>query len=402
MDLFSAEMRRNPYPVYDRLRAASPVLHLPAYDLWMIFDYEGVKRALADHDAFSSDLSHVPGHGNPGQWFIFFDPPRHAKLRALISKAFTPRVAASLEPRIRELSRELLDQVIERGEMDLAGDYAVPLPMRVIAEMLGVPAAEWPRYKRWSDQILKIANTFAKGEEASRTIEEYRATTAEMRAVLPDLIARRRAAHGEDLLTRLDEAEVDGERLTSEEVLGFAQLLLVGGQETTANLINNAVLCLLEHPDQLARLRAAPELLPCAIEEVLRYRSPLQWMPRATRRGVEMRGRMIPAGKLVLPMIGSANRDPSHFPDAGRFDIGRDPNPHIAFGHGIHACLGAGLARLEARIVLADLLERLPGLELASDEPWEPRAALSVLGPSRLPVRFTPARRTRPASERAG
>ena len=224
-------------------------------------------------------------------------------------------------------------------------------------------------------------------------MHEYRAVTAEMRAFLPDLIAQRRAAHQDDLLTRLVEAEVDGERLTQEEILGFVQLLLVGGQETTANLINNAVLCFIENPDQLARLRAAPDLLPSAIEEVLRYRSPVQWMPRATRRDVEMHGQVIPAGKLVLPMIGSANRDPKQFRDAGRFDITRDPNPHIAFGHGIHACLGAPLARLEARIALADFLERVKGFELASDEPWEPRKALHVHGPSRLPIRFTPAAR---------
>ena len=167
--------------------------------------------------------------------------------------------------------------------MDLAADFAVPLPMLVIAEMLGVPVADWPRYKRWSDVILKIANTFSRDEEAARTIDEYRAVTAEMRAFLPDLIAQRQAAHQDDLLTRLVEAEVDGERLTQAEILGFVQLLLVGGQETTANLINNAVLCFIENPDQLARLRAAPDLLPSAIEEVLRYRSPVQWMPRATR-----------------------------------------------------------------------------------------------------------------------
>jgi cytochrome P450 len=398
MDLFSDDMRRNPYPVYDQMREASPVFRLAPYDLWMIFDFEGVKRALVDHGTFSSDLSYVPGHGNPGKWFIFFDPPRHTKLRALISKAFTPRVAANLEPRIRELSHQLLDQTIERGEMDLATDFAVPLPMRVIAEMLGVPAAEWPRYKRWSDGILKIANTFTRDEEAARTIEEYRAITAEMQEFLPELIAQRQAAHGDDLLTRLVEAEVDGERLTSDEILSFVQLLLVGGQETTANLINNAVLCFLDYPEQLARLRATPELLPTAIEETLRYRSPLQWMPRATTRDVEMHGQVIPAGKLVLPMMGSANRDPRQFHDADRFDIARDPNPHLAFGHGIHACLGAPLARLEARIALADFLERIKDFELASDEPWEPRKALSVYGPSRLPIRFTPGRRaTAPA-----
>jgi cytochrome P450 len=393
MDLFSDAMRRNPYPAYDRMRSGSPVFHLPPFDLWIILDFEGVKRALVEHDVFSSDLAHAPGHGNPGEWFIFFDPPRHTKLRALISRAFTPRVVANLEPRIRELSRQLLDQTIERGEMDLAADFAVPLPMLVIAEMLGVPTAEWPRYRRWSDVILKLANTVSGDEEATRTVTEYRAVTAEMRAFLPDLIAQRRAAHQEDLLTRLAEAEVDGERLTQEEVLGFVQLLLVGGQETTANLIDNAVLCFLENPDQLARLRAEPGLLPSAIEEVLRYRSPVQWMPRATRRPVEVHGQVIPAGKIVLAVIGSANRDSRQFPDAGRFDVTRDPNPHLAFGHGIHSCLGAPLARLESRIALADFLERVQGFELAGDGPLEPRKALHVHGPSRLPIRFAPGRR---------
>src|SRR5262249_46259157 len=216
-DLFSDDMRRDPYPVYEMLRQGAPVFHLAAFDLWMIFDYDGVKRALVDHDVFSSNLAHVPGNGNPGEWFIFFDPPRHTKLRALIAKAFTPRVVANLEPRIRELSRQLLDETIERGAMDLAVDFAVPLPMRVIAELLGIPAAEWPRYKRWSDTILKIANTFSRDEEAATTFAEYGAVKAEMRAFFPDLIAQRRAAHQEDLLTRLVEAEVDGERLTQDE-----------------------------------------------------------------------------------------------------------------------------------------------------------------------------------------
>lgn len=390
MNLFSDDMRRNPYPVYDQMRSGSPVFHLAPFDLWMIFDFEGVKRALLDHSAFSSDLSHSPGNGNPGEWFIFFDPPRHTKLRALISKAFSPRVVADLEPRIRELSRQLLDQTVERGEMDLAADFAVPLPMLVIAEMLGVPGAEWPRYKRWSDTILKIANTFSKDEEAARTIAEYRAVTAEMRGFLPELIAQRQASHQDDLLTRLVEAQVDGERLTQEEILGFVQLLLVGGQETTANLINNAALCFIENPDQLAHLREAPDLLPSAIEEVLRYRSPVQWMPRATSHEVDIHGQVIPAGKLVLAMIGAANRDPVQFRDAGRFDITRNPNPHLAFGHGLHFCMGAPLARLEARIALADFLERIQEFELASDEPWEPRKALHVHGPSRLPIRFRP------------
>src|SRR5947209_1106506 len=213
MDLFSDDMRRNPYPVYDLLRSSAPVFHYAPLDLWLILDFEGVKRALVDHDAFSSNLSHIPGRGNPGEWFLFFDPPRHTKLRALIAKAFTPRVIANLEPRIRELSRQLLDQTIERGEMDLAAEFAVPLPMMVIAEMIGIPGADWPRFKRWSDGILKLSYARSGDEEAARAENEFGAVTVEMNAYLTDMIEQRRTAPKDDLLTRLIAAEVDGERL---------------------------------------------------------------------------------------------------------------------------------------------------------------------------------------------
>ena len=390
-DLFSDKVRRNPFPMYDYLRSESPVFKAPPpFDLWMIFDYQGVKRALTDHAAFSSS---VPG---PRDWFIFFDPPRHTKLRVLLAKAFTPRVVANLEPGIRQLSRELLDRSLPRGEMDLAADYSVPLPMMVIAQMIGIPLSDWERYKRWSDGILRLSYTLRglDDAEAMRAYGEFTAITAEMKDYLAGVIQQRRASGplGEsshaDLLTRLIEAEVDGERLTQEEVLGFFQLLVLGGQETTANLINNAILCLLENPDQLSLLRAHAELLPSAIEEVLRYRSPLQWIMRTPTCDLELSGQTIPAGKLVLAVIGSANRDPEQFPDPGRFDITRDPNAHLAFGNGIHFCMGAALARLEARIALTDLLERTKDLALASNEPWEPRRALHVHGPSHLPIRF--------------
>src|SRR4051794_38539234 len=269
-DFSSDEMRRNPYPVYDQLRDASPVLQVPPpFDAWMIFDYEGVKRALSDHDTFSS---RVPG---PQNWFLFFDPPSHTKQRGLISRAFTSRSIASLEPRIRELSRQLLDRTIDRGEMDLVADYSVPLPMKVIAEMIGIPVPDWPRFKRWSDDILKLSYTRSGDEGAAQALRNFRATTTEMNDYLTAMIDERRTTPRDDLLTRLVEAEVDGERLSQEEILGFFQLLVVGGQETTTNLINNAILCLVEHPDQLDRLRSIPDLLPSAIEEVLRYRSPV-------------------------------------------------------------------------------------------------------------------------------
>jgi cytochrome P450 len=388
MSFLSDEIRRDPYPLYEQVRNASPVLHDPQSGAWMIFDYESVKRVLNDQETFSSSM-YTAGRGNP-EWLIFFDPPRHTKLRALIMRAFTPKVVANLEPRIRELSNQLLDQTSGRGEMDLAGEFAIPLPMMVIAEMIGIPSADWPRFRQWSEAILKLSYTISGGEQAAAASAEYFAVTAEMAGYVQQLIEQRRAAPKDDLLTKLVEAEVDGERLTEKEILGFVQVLLVAGNETTTNLINNAVLCFIENRDQLTRLRAEPALLPSAIEEVLRYRSPVQWMFRATRREVHLDGQAIPAGQLVLPVIGSANRDPKQFRDSARFDITRDPNPHIAFGHGVHFCIGAPLSRLEARIALSALLERTQDLDLASQQPWEPRKALHVLGPARLPIRFEP------------
>ncbi len=391
MNLFSDEFRRNPYPLYDQLRAHSPLLRVPPpFNAWMIFDYEGVKWALNDHEAFSSRVPAPP-------WFIFFDPPEHTKLRALISRAFTPRMVANLEPRIRQLSRDLLDRTAERGEMDLAADFSVPLAMKVIAGMIGIPSADWPRYRRWSDVVMRLSYARSGGEEAERAGRDFKAVTAEMSAYLAGMIERRRSAPQDDLLTRLIGAEVDGQRLSLQEILGFFQLLLVAGQETTANLINNAVLCLLEHPAQLAQLRAEPALLPLAIEEVLRYRSPLQWVMRTPRRNIEMHGQTIPAGNLVLPMIGSANRDPRQFHEADGFNIARDPNGHVGFGHGIHFCLGAALSRMEARVAVTDLLERLKSFELAGNRLWEPRQALNVLGPASLPIRFETGRTASPA-----
>jgi cytochrome P450 len=225
-------------------------------------------------------------------------------------------------------------------------------------------------------------------EQAQAAGAQYVAATAQMTEYLQTEIAARRSKPRDDLLTGLLNAEVDGQHLSFEETLGFFQLLLVAGQETTANLISNAIVCLLDHPQEMARLRARIELLPSAIEEVLRYRSPVQWMFRATRRDVQLDGTTIPAKKLILTVIGSANRDPRVFPDPDRFDIARDPNPHIAFGHGGHFCLGAALARMEARIALTDLLTRLRDIEPATTEPWPPRKALHVHGPSHLHLRY--------------
>ncbi|HVV43816.1 MAG TPA: cytochrome P450, partial [Bryobacteraceae bacterium] len=224
------------------MRAASPVLRVPSpFDGWMIFDYEGVRRALTDVETFSSA---VPAP----QWFIFFDPPLHTKLRGLISRAFTPGVVAGQESRIREISRTLLDAYEDRGSIDLATEYSVPLAMRVISGMIGIPESEWARFRAWSDIIMRLSFSRSGGEEAERAKADYRATTAEMAVWIGEMIAERLRDPQADLLTRLVEAEVDGQRLSSTDILGFVQLLIAGGQETTANLINNMMLALMENP----------------------------------------------------------------------------------------------------------------------------------------------------------
>jgi cytochrome P450 len=383
MDIFSDDNRRNPYPLYAEMRSMTPVFKVPPpFDAWMIFDYDGVNRALTDHESFSSC---VPA---PADWLVFRDPPRHTKLRALIAKAFTPRMITSLEPLIRELSHSLLDQIIDCGAMDLASDFAVPLPMKVIAQMIGIPGADWPKFRAWSDSILQTSYARGGDDEAKRVMKEFAGVSVAMNEYLTTAIAERSQSPRDDLLSQFIAAEVDGQRLTHDEILGFFQLLIVGGQETTANLITNAILSLLENPSQLALLRANMQLLPSAIEESLRYRAPVQWVMRTPTRDIQLSGQTLSPGQLILAVIGSANRDPKHFERTEEFDITRDPNPHIAFGHGIHFCLGSALARMEARIALSTLLERLTDLERVSNEPWEPRKALHVHGPTHLSIRF--------------
>jgi cytochrome P450 len=314
------------------------------------------------------------------------DPPRHTKLRAILGRVFTPRSIAALEPRIRALTRELLGRVLDRDELDVVADLAAPLPMMVIAEMLGLPTADWQRFAGWSEAIVNLGNTIA-GGDAEHASAAFRAADGEMAPYFAQAIEERRARPSDDLLSRLAVAEVDGDHLDDHEITRFSQLLLAAGTETTTNLIDNAVVCFAEHADQLARIRAEPALLAPAIEEVLRYRAPVQAMFRATARDVELDGTRIPAGKFVIAMIGSANRDPRRFPDASRFDAARSPNPHIAFGHGIHFCLGAPLSRLEGSIALGELLTVMEHFELVSPD-WPPRGSFNVLGPAALPVRF--------------
>jgi cytochrome P450 len=379
--------RRNPYPGYTTLRRVAPVLRLPRRGVWAVFDHESVRRALHDPAVFSSRAA--PPGGAPLDWLIFLDDPRHGELRALVARAFTPRAIAALEPRITAIANDLLDQVMARGVMDLVADFAARLPVLVIAEMLGVPRTAEIAITRWSDAILHLGDTILGGQRAARAIQAYRAAAGEMRPFMDQLLAARRAEPRDDLLSRLAHATVEGTRLTDAEIFSFFQLLLLAGTETTTNLISNAMVCLLDHPAQLERLRGTPELIPAAIEEVLRFRTPVQMVFRATTRAVTLRDRTIPAGQLVLLMVGSANRDPLSFPDPARFDIGRVPVPHVGFGHGAHYCLGASLARLEARVALATLLSRTRDIRRAHRGSWRPRTGLNVHGPVSFPIRFT-------------
>jgi cytochrome P450 len=327
----------DPYPFYAEMRRRHPVAHDEQRDVWAVFRHEDVRRVLSEWAVFSSDFERAPNR-NRGRRLrrslIGTDPPRHTKLRNLVSSAFTPRAIADLEPRIRALTHRLLDGVIEAGRMDLVQDLSYPLPVTVIAELLGVPAEDRARYKRWADRLVGAnEDVFAEDREADERRQE---TLDEMDAYFRDVLAERRARPRGDLVSRLLEAEIDGERLSEEDLLAFCELLLLAGHVTTTNLLANAVRALLSPPERMERLRGDRTLLEPAIEEVLRHDSPVQGFVRFTAGDAEVGGRRIPAGRLVVAWIASANRDEARFPEADRFDLARRPNPHVAFGAGVH------------------------------------------------------------------
>lgn len=388
INLLSLELRLNPYPMYALMRQHMPAFMEPNSGVWSVFRYDDVKTVLTEHGTFSSGYGEVHARQNGSRMhdsMIGADPPAHTRLRALVSRAFTPRAVANLAPRIKQLTDQLLDQVIETGQLDLVHDLSAPLPVMVIAEMLGIPPADYRQFKDWSDQIVASSNLMVQNDAVAAS---SRTAMHEMYDYFARIIAQRRVEPRDDLISGLIAAELDGERLSEQDIFSFCWLLLVAGNETTTNLLSNAIITLLEHPDALAQLRSDLSLLPSAIEEVLRYRSPVQAMFRFTKREVEVAGQTIPAGKMVLAWIGSANHDESKVSNADAFDLRRDPNPHIAFGHGVHFCLGAPLARLESRIALTEMLTRLKNLERADDVPLEPVEGFIVHGVKRLPLRF--------------
>jgi len=385
------EFVADPYPTYHRLRTEDPVHHSPL-GFWVLTRYEDVVASLRDprlaKEAIATFVAERLGISPLGIGLSMLDrdPPDHTRLRGLVSKAFTPRVVEVLRPHIQQIVDGLLDRVEGRGEMDLIEDFAYPLPVVVICEMLGVPVEDRDRFKTWGLDIARGLDAVLLGPE-SEVVQRSSTSRMALANYFRDLIAKRRAAPRADMLTDLIAAEEAGDKLTENELLATCILLLVAGHETTVNLIGNGSLALLRHPDQLQRLRDNPGLIGTAVEELLRFDGPVQRTARIPSEDITIGGKLIPKGDMVMPFIGAADRDPAQFPEPDRLDIGRGDNRHIAFGWGIHFCLGAPLARVEGQIAINTRVRRLPKLALATDAPAF-RQSLTLRGLTALPVTY--------------
>ena len=359
---------------------------------WQVLGHPEAVAVLSDPAKFSSDLTGlVPAQDDLALFqkgnFVRMDPPRHRKLRGLVSQAFTPRMVAGLEPRIAEVTTELLDATGGGERLDLIESLAYPLPVIVIAEMLGIPSTDRPTFRRWADTLFDVnidpEDSLQKvGEEAVASVAP---TMREMNTYLLDYIRSRRANPGQDLTSKLLQAEVDGERLDDQEIVGFVGLLLLAGHITTTATLGNTIVSFEENPDAATEIRADPSLLPAAIEEVLRHRTPFPRLARLATTNAQVGDVEIPAQGLIPVWLTAANRDARVFPDP-RFDIHRRPNPHLTFGHGIHFCLGAPLARLEAKVALRIMLDRYRGITVATDAPVEYRNPWLMVSVNKLPL----------------
>jgi cytochrome P450 len=392
--LFGPEMLANPYPFYHRLRSLDPIHREETTGGWILTRYADVVMILR-HARVSSDRARVLPAGVPEEFLPLFafransmlnaDPPKHTRLRLLVSKAFTPAAVEALTPLIQQVVDQSLDAVQAQGHMDLIHDLAYPLPVTVICAMLGVPLEDRDRLKKWADDISATVANLAPNLRP----EQYRLALEslhELRQYLHTIVAQRRAQPHDDLLSALVKAEEQGDRLSEGELYANAVLLLNAGHETTTNLIGNGTLALLQHPEQMHKLRDNPALIPSGVEELLRYDSPVQFTSRVCLEDLTLDGKQLKAGETLLLLLGAANRDPATFADPDRLDVTRTENKHVAFGLGPHFCLGAPLARLEGRIVFETLLRRLPGLHLKGTP--KQRDNFNLRGLESLPVAF--------------
>jgi cytochrome P450 len=417
-DPFDATHRDDPYPSYAELRRESPVHAIESKNAFAVSRYDDVAFILRHTELFSSNammrvlqsgfssgvstmgtglggeeakrlaemirtLPVNPVEAMQARSLIASDPPVHGPMRNLVNRGFTPRRISALEPRIRAIARAALDEIERKGELELMKDFAIPLPVQVIAELLGVEPERADDFKRWSDSAVAGSTGAAVGHTAESLLRSF----SELSAYMIGVIEERRRAPKDDLITTLTRAESGETALTPTEVVMFTLLLLVAGNETTTNLLGNTMLALLANPDQLALVQREPARIPALVEEALRYDGPIQFLVREAREDVELAGTKIPKGSVVLPLMGSANRDDAQFPDAHRFDVTRGASGHLAFGFGNHFCLGASLARLEARVALEELFARFTSFERL-DDGIEYIDSFLIRGIRRLPLRF--------------
>jgi pimeloyl-[acyl-carrier protein] synthase len=395
--LLDPEVLADPYPLYHRLRSEDPVHWDPFLHAWVVTRYDDVVRVLMDFSALrTATPEQLTKMGLPDlspiaqvmvKQMLFMDPPAHTRLRALCSQAFTPRRVEILRAHIQDIANRLLDSVLARGEMDLIADFAGPLPAIVTAEMLGVPISDYPQLRRWSSDFAGMLGNF---QHNPNLADRVLVSLNEMTAYFRESIREQRVHPRDGLIHSLLTAEMDGDRLSDEEVVANLIVTMVGGQETTTNLIGNGILTLLRNPDVTAELRGDLGLIPTAIEELLRYESPSQHTARLAPQDVEIGGKQICKRQAVIAVMGAANRDPERFPDPDRLDIRRKDNRHVAFGWGEHFCFGAPLARIEGQIAFATVLRRLRDLRLKPG-PITWRENLGLRGLKALPVVFASA-----------
>jgi cytochrome P450 len=391
VDAMSPAFREDPYPHYEAYRSQEPFLRV-AETIWFAFDHGDV-TAMLRHPKLSANETHATteaGRPKPGRLkassLLFMDPPDHTRLRSLVARAFTPKRIADLRPTAEAITARLLDDTAAAaasgGIVDLIGSLAYPLPVRIICALLGVPEADEATFTDWSRALVRSLDpSVLRSAEVDATIA---GAERDLAVYLEDLFTFRRSAPGDDLLSALLAVEADGDRIAPEEVVDLALLLLVAGHETTVNLIGNGVLALLRAPDQLGRLRRSPDLVAAAVDELLRFDSPVQLTQRVATEDLDLAGCRVRAGDEVLLVLGAANRDPLVFAEPNRLDVTRDARRHVAFGGGIHHCLGAALARLEGQVALSTLLARFPRLELAGHPVRRP--TFTLRGLESLPV----------------
>jgi cytochrome P450 len=370
------EFRANPYPFYAQLQTHAPLFEWEAWDMLFLSRYEDCAGLLRDERLMrqgSGEPIPPPAHQKPlfdmmGKWMLLLDPPDHTRLRSLVHKAFTPRMVAQLRESVQQLTDDLLSQAEQKaraeGSVDLMAAFAYPLPVAVICTLLGVPQEDYVQFHGWSDAIARSldltdeAAVYDRAAVAATALTDY----------LDGLLAKRRAEPQNDLISALVSLELEGDKLTKAELFATCALLLIAGHETTVNLIGNGTLALLRHPDQWRALQANPELAGVAVEELLRYDSPVQMTARVAHATFEYHGHTIRRGQEVAFLLGAANRDPARFPNPDRLDLSRGDSRHLSFGGGIHYCLGAPLARMEGEIAFGTLARRMPTLQLAADE----------------------------------